>query len=459
MSSLFHDRHSLCNVCRGFVCTFEKRCGECEQWSDECMHKFLKHMRFLESKSKSHKAKKSLDVSDQGSYSASGESSVKSTDPASASSGVSEARVVELVQSQFSQFSSSFAACMEASFANIQSFIEDRLSSHVSQDVHVSNPSVSAPSPAPVYQASSQSQTNPSVRSPRIGCGPGGEAQEPGQVESATSSFLAALNAVGIQVPLGVSISDRVVRESSSAAAQAGAPPGVQAEMPLRSLGVSATEQVNVGSSTLGISLHEEAFRAVTFSDTVQECAEDDAMSSVSEKVQCLRVIVAFCCSCISCVLRLLRSLPLRRTGCVTSRVCLLWWTDLLPLRVSPPSFITCQSCGQSIASTFVQLRSLASFRRWPCRLVVATVVLVQTLHLRRQHPSTLGFPFSISARFLSHLTRPRGWNPCVKGCWRLSRRVLVVFGAPPLAEGVGICGSRSQTFWPVGSGDVRFDG
>ena len=95
---------------------------------------------------------------------------------------------------------------MEASFANIHAFIE--LGSNFSQDVHESNRSFTAPSPAPVDQAPSQSQTEPSVGNPRIGCGPGGETQEPGQAESATFSFLAALRAAGIQVPQGVDISD-----------------------------------------------------------------------------------------------------------------------------------------------------------------------------------------------------------------------------------------------------------
>ena len=198
-----------------------------------------------------------MDISDQGSHSASGVSSGKSMDSASASSGVSEARVVELVQSQFSEFSSLFVASMEASFANIQSFIEDRLYSH-SQNVHDSNCSFSAPSPALVNQAPSQTQTNPSMRNHCIGCGPGGETQEPGQVEPATSSFLAALHAAGIRVPQGVSISDRIVRGSSSEAVQsanvqAGALQGAQAEVPLHSLGVPATGQVNVGASSLSV--------------------------------------------------------------------------------------------------------------------------------------------------------------------------------------------------------------
>ena len=76
---------------------------------------------------------------------------------------------------------------MKASFANFQAIIADRLCSNISQDVHDSNRSFPAPLPALVDQAPSQSQTDPSVRNPRIGCGPGGEIQEPGQAESATS--------------------------------------------------------------------------------------------------------------------------------------------------------------------------------------------------------------------------------------------------------------------------------
>ena len=57
----------------------------------------------------------------------------------------------------------------------------------------------------------------------------------------------------------------------------------MQTEVPLSSLG-SVTEQGNVGSASLGISPHEKAFCVVTFAETVRECVEDDAMSSVSEQ-------------------------------------------------------------------------------------------------------------------------------------------------------------------------------
>ena len=173
---------------------------------------------------------------DQGSRSAFCVSSVNSTESASASYDFSEARIFEIVICQLSKFSSSFTASVETSIVNFQAFMAEGLCSSISQDVHDSNRSFSAPSPAPVDQAPSQSQTDPSVHNPRIGCGPGGETQEPKQVESAASSFLAALCAAGIQVPQGVFLTDRVARESSSAAAQsanAEASQGAQAGVPI----------------------------------------------------------------------------------------------------------------------------------------------------------------------------------------------------------------------------------
>ena len=48
--------------------------------------------------------------------------------------------------------------------------------------------------------------------------------------------------------------------------------------------GSSVTERVNFGASTSGVSPHEEAFRTVSFADVVQEFADDDEMSSASDK-------------------------------------------------------------------------------------------------------------------------------------------------------------------------------
>ena len=44
------------------------------------------------------------------------------------------------------------------------------------------------------------------------------------------------------------------------------------------------TEQVNLGASTSGVSPHGEAFHAVSFVDAVQKFADDNAMSSASDK-------------------------------------------------------------------------------------------------------------------------------------------------------------------------------
>ena len=52
-------------------------------------------------------------------------------------------------------------------------------------------------SPAPVDLGPCQTQTDPSMHSPCVDFGSGGEAQEPVQVGSATSSFLASLWAAG----------------------------------------------------------------------------------------------------------------------------------------------------------------------------------------------------------------------------------------------------------------------
>ena len=93
-----------------------------------------------------------------------------------ASAGVSEARVAELISLQLGQFSSSFAASMQASFDNIKSFIDDRFA----QDSQLEpNPSFSESSPVPVDLGPRQAQTDPSVCNPwgwgpSTGAGAGG---------------------------------------------------------------------------------------------------------------------------------------------------------------------------------------------------------------------------------------------------------------------------------------------
>ena len=63
MSSLLHNKHTVCVVCCGSECSLESRCNECSSVEDELMVKYIKHMKSLASKSKSKaESKKSVDV-------------------------------------------------------------------------------------------------------------------------------------------------------------------------------------------------------------------------------------------------------------------------------------------------------------------------------------------------------------------------------------------------------------
>ena len=142
MSSLLHDSHKICCTCRGFECSLDKKCTECEVWSEEVMLKYVKYRKSLDSKSKVRKEKKTSS-SDQASHSSSRDFNVSLASAASA--GVSEARVTELISSQLGQFSDSFAASMQASFENIRAFIDDKFASQVIQPE--TNPSFADSSP------------------------------------------------------------------------------------------------------------------------------------------------------------------------------------------------------------------------------------------------------------------------------------------------------------------------
>ena len=163
MSSLLHDSHSICCACRGHDCSLDVRCSECEDWSEEVMTKYVKYRKSLDSKSKVCKVKKTSS-SGQASHSSTRDSNVGFASAALAA--VSEARVTELIVQQLGQFSSSFAAFMEASFANIRSFIDDKFAGQDSQPE--TNPSFVDSSPVPVNLGPRQTQTDPSVRNPCI---------------------------------------------------------------------------------------------------------------------------------------------------------------------------------------------------------------------------------------------------------------------------------------------------
>ena len=55
MSSMKHDKHSLCITCRGGECSFGNKCQECLTWSKEEFEKYVKHRKALESKSRARK--------------------------------------------------------------------------------------------------------------------------------------------------------------------------------------------------------------------------------------------------------------------------------------------------------------------------------------------------------------------------------------------------------------------
>ena len=274
------------------------------------MLRYVKYRKSLDSKSKVRKEKKTSS-SDQASLSSSRDSNVSLSSAASAR--LSEARVTELITSQLGQFSASFAASMQASFENIRAFIDDKFAS---QDVQPeTNPSLADSSPVPVDLGPCQTQTDPSVCSPCVDFGSGGEAQEPVQVGSATSSFLASLRAAGIVVPQGVVIGDRIDRASSPATVHGAPAVAAQHEQPQEPLGGGRTTraasahpaptlevqggqtqsilrsdrassaQAGLAGPSLGASPNKVAFREVTFAESVCEFAEEDAASSSSEKV------------------------------------------------------------------------------------------------------------------------------------------------------------------------------
>ena len=75
MSSLLHDSHTDCVACRGNDCSLDKRCLECEAWSEEVMTKYVKYRKSLDSKSKVRKEKKTSS-SDQASLPSTRDSNV-----------------------------------------------------------------------------------------------------------------------------------------------------------------------------------------------------------------------------------------------------------------------------------------------------------------------------------------------------------------------------------------------
>ena len=227
------------------------------------------------------------------------------SEASAASAGIWEARVAELISLQLGEFSSSFAATMTASFENVKSFIDDRFAEQLEP-----NPSIPDSSPVPVDLGPRQVQTDPSVRNPCIAFGAGGQAREPVQEVSATSSFLASLRAVGIVVPQGVVMGNRLDGDATPETvhdAPAVATHYEQPQEPLRgcippqaaaarrgrdahpqSILRTGREPQALGAlpgPALGESPHEIAFRKVNFAERVREFVEDNESFSSAEKV------------------------------------------------------------------------------------------------------------------------------------------------------------------------------
>ena len=51
MSTLKHDKHSICFNCRSIRCDFDNRCHECKNWSNSQMEEYIKHRKILDNKS------------------------------------------------------------------------------------------------------------------------------------------------------------------------------------------------------------------------------------------------------------------------------------------------------------------------------------------------------------------------------------------------------------------------
>ena len=255
---------------------------------------------------------------------------------------------------------------------------------------------------------------------PCIAFGAGGQAQEPVQEVTATSSFLASLRAAGIAVLQGLVIGDRVDRDvspatvhgASAVAAQheqpqeplrGGRPPQTAAAHPaptrqeqdalLQSIlrtGRELQAQYGLPGPTLGESPHEIAFREVNFAERVREFAEEDELLSSAEKVAAseghrnvLRMLYQLCPGAAP------KSQPTPRKAC-----------DFEGLYARSDTATVAEG---------------------------APTLFHRVAELREEHQAQFRVAAeagkAVASALPSLLRRQRGWNPCVMGCWRLNRQ------------------------------------
>ena len=289
-----HDKHSKCSTCHGVECSFETR-SECQSWSDDIMNKYIKHRKPLDSKSRKSKKSEKSEKDESRFRSSSGDSNVTplgSVGSHSQGGGLSESRVLEMISTSMSHLSDSLAASMEASFINMESLIDSRISQHFRQDV--TNAFFQLPL---LYRSAIPlDREDYSLGSPRTEYGNSeGQPEEPVQRESAIPSFLSWLHSAGIALPPGIELvarntssrpEDTAVprgRDALPAGVQTGDSVSTGSHTSTVTRGVDPTwidGSVNVGASSSARSCDVPPARMVSFSESVDH-AEDD---NVSEK-------------------------------------------------------------------------------------------------------------------------------------------------------------------------------
>ena len=204
MSSLVHDRHTFCSGCRGRECDEASKCEECREWSKESFEKYLKHQRTLVAKAKS-KAKK--DDPKEPSDSSSGGTGVDHPgqgDRGNSGSGLSEQRILALIEQSIAKVSSSFSDVMNESYVNITAMVEEKIDQARQANI---TPLSGIPSHPPVSSPTCHRQRDPSRFKPQSTYGNVGA--EPVESEGAEMTvppqdILASLRRAGVVVPESV---------------------------------------------------------------------------------------------------------------------------------------------------------------------------------------------------------------------------------------------------------------
>ena len=213
ISSLANDRHSFCSSCRGQECDDSNKCQECVEWSKESFEKYIKHQRSLIAKAKS-KAKKDQSDSSSGVIGTDHPGHIDRVEPGQ---GVSEDRVLTLIQESIAGLSSSFSDALKESFSNIAVMVDERVG-QLRQDVTNTSSLPGNPSHPPVSSPPCQGQRDPSRPKPHTTYGKVGAESVESEGDELTdpppSNVLALLRRAGVVIPEHIARS--VISESNS---------------------------------------------------------------------------------------------------------------------------------------------------------------------------------------------------------------------------------------------------